>query len=179
MNQIADIRSGTTAAFEDVYYQFHEKLYYYFLKRTTDADVATELVQLTFIKLWRYRTNLSEELPLSQQLFRIARTTLIDVLRRKAQHRSFPVATDQLPELPDNSRAAQERETLNVVNRAMENLSPERKKIIQYRFNGFSNKEIAAHLSISLKTVENQVNRAIKQLRESIALILFMAISLL
>jgi RNA polymerase sigma-70 factor (ECF subfamily) len=157
-----------------VYYEFHEKLYFYFLKRTTDADVATELVQLTFIKLWRYRSHLNETLPLSQQLFRIARTTLIDVLRRKAQHRSFPVATDQLPELPDTSRVMQERETLDMVHRAMEHLSPERKKIIQYRINGFSNREIAAHLSISLKTVENQVNRAIKQLKESIALLLML-----
>lgn len=175
MDQITAIRSGTTAAFEEVYHQFHEKLYFYFLKRTNDADVATELVQLTFIKLWRYRTSLSEDLPLSQQLFRIARTTLIDVLRRKAQVRSFPVAIDQLPELPDTSRVAQERETLDQVHRAMENLSPERKKIIQYRISGFTNREIAAHLSISLKTVENQVNRAIKQLKESIALALMLA----
>ena len=172
MDQITAIRSGTVTAFEEVYYEFHEKLYFYFLKRTNDADVATELVQLTFIKLWRYRSHLNEALPLSQQLFRIARTTLIDVLRRKAQHRSFPVATDQLPELPDNSRVSQERESLDMVHRAMEHLSPERKKIIQYRINGFSNREIAAHLSISLKTVENQVNRAIKQLKESIVLLL-------
>ena len=175
MNQIAAIRSGTVTAFEEVYYTFHEKLYFYFLKRTTDADVATELVQLTFIKLWRYRCHLNEELPISQQLFRIARTTLIDVLRRKAQHRSIPVATDQLPELPDTSRVAQERETRDMMHRAMESLSPERKKIIQYRINGFSNREIAAHLSISLKTVENQVNRAIKQLKESIVLLLMLA----
>lgn len=174
MDQITAIRSGTVTAFEEVYYEFHEKLYFYFLKRTTDADVATELVQLTFIKLWRYRSHLNETLPLSQQLFRIARTTLIDVLRRKAQHRSFPVATDQLPELPDTSRVTQERETLDTVHRAMEHLSPERKKIIQYRINGFSNREIAAHLSISLKTVENQVNRAIKQLKESIVPLLML-----
>lgn len=174
MDQITAIRSGTVTAFEEVYYEFHEKLYFYFLKRTTDADVATELVQLTFIKLWRYRNHLNETLPLSQQLFRIARTTLIDVLRRKAQHRSFAVATDQLPELPDTSRVTQERETLDTVHRAMEHLSPERKKIIQYRINGFSNREIAAHLSISLKTVENQVNRAIKQLKESIVPLLML-----
>lgn len=175
MDQIAAIRSGTITAFEEMYYEFHEKLYFYFLKRTTDADVATELVQLTFIKLWRYRSHLNEELPLSQQIFRIARTTLIDVLRRKAQHRSIPVATDQLPELPDTSHVAQERETRDIMHRAIEHLSPERKKIIQYRINGFSNREIAAHLSISLKTVENQVNRAIKQLKESIALLLIIA----
>jgi RNA polymerase sigma-70 factor (ECF subfamily) len=175
VDQIAAIRSGTTAAFEEVYYAFHEKLYFYFLKRTTDADVATELVQLTFIKLWRYRSNLNEELPLSQQIFRIARTTLIDVLRHKAQHRSIPIATDQLPELPDTSHVAHERETRDMMHRAIEHLSPERKKIIQYRINGFSNREIAAHLSISLKTVENQVNRAIKQLKEAIVILLMLA----
>ncbi len=171
MDQIAAIRSGTVTVFEEVYYEFHEKLYYYFLKRTSDAGLSTELVQLTFIKLWRYRSHLNESLPLSQQLFRIARTTLIDVLRKKAQHRSIPVATDQLPELPDTSPVQQEREALHQVHQAMESLPPERKKIFQYRINGFSNREIADHLSLSLKTVENQVNRAIKQIRESMVLL--------
>ncbi|GAA0530349.1 RNA polymerase sigma factor [Chitinophaga japonensis] len=166
MHQIAAIRSGSFAVFEEVYYQFHEKLYYYFLKRTTAADVAEELVQLTFIKLWRYRSSLNEELPLSQQLFRIARTTLIDVLRRKAQQRSVSLPNHWLPETEDTTAAREERETLHLVRQAIETLPPGRKKIFQYRIDGFSNREIAARLSLSVKTVENQLNRAIKQLRE-------------
>lgn len=163
------------AVFEEVYYQFHEKLYYYFLKRTADADIAEELVQLTFIKLWRYRSHLNESLPLSQQLFRIAGTTLIDVLRRKAQERALLVNAPQLPEIVDPAGALHERETLNQVNRAMDHLPPERKKIFRYRIQGFTNQEIALGLSLSLKTVENQVNRAIKQIREAMVLLLLIA----
>jgi len=161
--------------FEEVYYQFHEKLYYYFLKRTADADIAEELVQLTFIKLWRYRSHLNESLPISQQLFRIAGTTLVDVLRRKAQEKAMLVNAPQLPETVDPARALHERETLNQVNRAVDTLPPERKKIFRYRIQGFTNREIALGLSLSLKTVENQVNRAIKQIREAMVVLLLLA----
>ncbi|HEY8917301.1 MAG TPA: sigma-70 family RNA polymerase sigma factor [Chitinophaga sp.] len=175
MERIVAIKAGSIAVFEEVYQQFHEKLYYYFLKRTAAADVAEELVQLTFIKLWRYRSHLDETLPLSQQLFRIASTTLIDVLRRKAQERTVLVDVQQLPEVADPSRHLQERETLDQVHRAMAVLPPERKKILGYRIQGLTNREIALRLSISLKTVENQVNRAIKQIREAMVLLIFFA----
>ncbi len=177
MDHVSAIKTGTVAAFEEVYYQFHEKLYYYFLKRTAAADVAEELVQLTFIKLWRYRGHLNEDFPLSQQLFRIARTTLIDVLRRKAQQRSVPMVIHQLPELEETTLALQERENLDQVHRAMESLPPERKKIFQYRIQGLTNREIAARLSLSVKTVENQVNRAIKQIKEAIVLVVLLLCS--
>lgn len=175
MERIVAIKTGSVAVFEEVYQQFHEKLYYYFLKRTASADVAEELVQLTFIKLWRYRSHLDETLPLSQQLFRIASTTLIDVLRRKAQERTVLVDVQQLPEVADTSHHLQEREAMDQVHRAMDALPPERKKIFRYRIQGFTNREIALCLSISLKTVENQVNRAIKQIREAMVLLLFFA----
>jgi len=177
LDHVSAIKSGTVAAFEEVYNEFHEKLYYYFLKRTAAADVAEELVQLTFIKLWRYRGHLNEEIPLSQQLFRIARTTLIDVLRRKAQQRAVPMAIHQLPELEETTQVHQERENLDQVHRAMENLPPERKRIFQYRIQGLTNREIATRLSLSVKTVENQINRAIKQIKEAIVLVVLLVLS--
>jgi RNA polymerase sigma-70 factor (ECF subfamily) len=39
-------------------------------------------------------------------------------------------------------------------------------KIVTYRLEGMSNKEIAGHMAISKKTVENQVNRAIKEIKK-------------
>ena len=172
MNKSDYIQPGSAAAFEKMYYQFHEKLYYYFLKRTGSADVTQELVQLTFIKVWRYFDNLDETIPLSRQIFRIARTNLVDVLRQKAQQRVVPVDPELLSPEPDMPAALIQRENMQLLHRAIELLPAERKKIFQYRINGLTNKEIAEHLSLSVKTVENHVNRAIKQIREVLVLLL-------
>lgn len=175
LNKSDYIQPGSAAAFEKMYYQFHEKLYYYFLKRTGSADITQELVQLTFIKVWRYFGQLDENIPLSRQIFRIARTTLIDVLRQKAQQRMVPVDPEMPSTEPDMSAALIHRDNMQMIHRAMESLPAERKKIFQYRINGLTNKEIAEQLSLSVKTVENQVNRAIKQIKEVLVLLLIIS----
>ncbi|MBS0029220.1 RNA polymerase sigma factor [Chitinophaga sp. 22321] len=177
MNKSDYIQPGSAAVFEKMYYEFHEKLYYYFLKRTGSADITQELVQLTFIKAWRYFDHFDENIPVARQLFRIARTTLIDVLRQKAQQRSVPVDPEMPSAEPDMSTGLIYRDNMQLIHRAMESLPAERKRIFQYRINGLTNKEIAEELSLSVKTVENQVNRAIKQIRE--VLVLLCIISLL
>jgi RNA polymerase sigma-70 factor (ECF subfamily) len=45
-------------------------------------------------------------------------------------------------------------------------LPPVRKKIIDLKINGYSNKEIASQLTITVKTVENNINSAYKELRK-------------
>ncbi|WP_315822591.1 RNA polymerase sigma factor [Paraflavitalea speifideaquila] len=75
--------NGSEVSFETVYYTYRDKLYFYFLKRIKDQSVCKDLVQDTFIKLWRYRASLRTDLSLSLQIFRIAKTSLIDVLKNK------------------------------------------------------------------------------------------------
>lgn len=164
---ITDIRSGCEKAFLLVYRQFHEKLYFYFLQKTRSEDVSEELVQLTFIKLWQYRQNLNTQLPISQQLFRIAKTTLIDVLRKKAANRLVSIDMVSPFDVVDEENAPQYEHRLEQVQESLYHLPPMQQKIVTYRLEGMSNKEIAGHMAISKKTVENQVNRAIRQIRKN------------
>jgi RNA polymerase sigma-70 factor (ECF subfamily) len=163
---VTGIRSGCEKAFLLVYRQYHEKLYFYFLQKTRSEDVSEELVQLTFIKLWQYRQSLNTQLPISQQLFRIAKTTLIDVLRKKAANRL--VSMDVVPPLDvvDEENIPHDERQLELVQESLYHLPPMQQKIVTYRLEGMSNKEIAGHMAISKKTVENQVNRAIKEIKK-------------
>jgi RNA polymerase sigma-70 factor (ECF subfamily) len=145
------------------------------MKKTQSVEIAEELVQLTFIKLWRSRRHLREDLPISQQLFRIAKTTLIDLLRSKAALREVPLQqlgtmdiADEAPP-PDNYR-------LTLVRESISQLPPMRKKIMAFRLEGLSNQEIADTLSISRKTVENHLNRAVREIREMHPFLVLVAI---
>jgi RNA polymerase sigma factor (sigma-70 family) len=164
---ITDIRSGCEKTFLLAYRQFHEKLYFYFLQKTRSEDVSEELVQLTYIKLWQYRQNLSTQLPLSQQLFRIAKTTLIDVLRKKAANRLVSVDNVSQFDVVEEENSHHDEQRVALVQESLYYLPPMQRQIVTYRLEGMSNKEIAGHLAISKKTVENQVNRAIREIKKN------------
>lgn len=164
---ISSIQSGSETAFRRVYDEFHQKLYSYFLHKTKSGDTSGELVQLTFIKLWRFRGNLDPVVELSPQIFRIARTSLIDLLRKNAAARYVSLELVALPEIPEEPEVLlQENDPLDAIRETIAQLPPERRKIITWRLEGLSNTEIAHQLSISKKTVENQLNRALRDIRK-------------
>jgi hypothetical protein len=80
---IQQIQSGNSKSFEQVYHIYHTRLYYYVLKHTRSTYLSEEAVQLTFIKMWENRRQLSPHFDLSVQLFRIARSITIDLLRKE------------------------------------------------------------------------------------------------
>jgi len=176
---ITDIRSGCEKAFLLVYRQYHKKLYFYFLQKTRSVEVSEELVQLTYIKLWQYRKNLNTQLPIPQQLFRIAKTTLVDVLRKKAANRLIPIENVTQFEVVDEETSLHNEHQVALVHESLYHLPPMQRKIVTFRLEGMSNKEIAGHMAISQKTVENQVNRAIKEIRKKANLSVILLIALL
>lgn len=171
------------STFKTIFDSHHLKLFHYFLKKTKSAELSEELVQETFIKLWRFRANLQPELPLDIQIFRIARTTCIDLLRRNARSRVAFVATDDLERVADQREWAQEKEEapegVSRIRGVLSHLSPMRRRIIEQRLEGFSNQEIAANLSISKKTVENQLNRAFSDIKRLAGVPLFLVVTIL
>ena len=164
---ITSIRNGDDLAFRQAYDLFHEKLYAYFLHKTKSVDISEELVQLTFIKLWRYRSRLNDTLQISWQIFRIAKTSLIDILRSHAQTRTVSMQSLAYHEIAEEASPppAEDRQ-LSALLDSLAHLSPMRRRIISFRLEGLSNKEIADSLSISKKTVENQINRAVREIRK-------------
>lgn len=184
-----ELQRGCETTFRKIYDDHHQKLYGYFLKKTHSGDLSEELVQETFIKLWRYRANLNSELPLSIQLFRIARTACIDLLRKNARSPLALVTTENLIETADQRSwvdepargdgAAEAMDGLSRVRSVLGKLSPMRRRIIEQRLEGFSNQEIAANLSISKKTVENQLNRAFSEIKKLAGVPLFLILLIL
>jgi RNA polymerase sigma-70 factor (ECF subfamily) len=171
--QVKALQNDSMECFKTVYAQFHAKLYHFIYNRTQSSYLAQEVVQLTFIKFWVNRSRLSLELTVDIQLYRIARTILIDELRKetvKSKYSEWLINTaDQSYE--DNQTA--DKDTLRHIYTAMENLPAMRKKVFKLsRIQGFSYKQIAGLLSISPKTVENHIAKAIKQLRSAISMFL-------
>lgn len=173
---ISALQQGSETAFRELFQSLHEKLYFFFLQKTRSVAASEELVQLTFIKIWRFRQTLDTELPVSQQLFRIGRTCMIDWLRSEAANRTVPLETIPSPIIPETPAVLHEEDPLEVLQETLAALPPMRRKIITCRLQGLTNKEIADQLAISRKTVENQVNRAVRDIRRFHAQATFLAL---
>jgi len=172
MEYITELTSGCLQTFQSVYRLYNQKLYAYILKKTNSEYMAEEVVQLTFIRLWEKRKNLSAEYSISAQIFKMAGTILIDQLRKEAisqKHLSIVETESAQPGTQDLD--------LEILEQAIEQMAPVRKKVFKLsKLDGYSYKEIAELLSISPKTVENHMSKALKQLRAAFSSIISLAI---
>ncbi|MRG47921.1 sigma-70 family RNA polymerase sigma factor [Chitinophaga sp. SYP-B3965] len=174
MIEIAALRQGSEPVFEQVFHAYQDKLYGYFLKHTRSNMLSEELVQNTFIKLWDYRTGLNEDLELSAQIFRIARTCMIDQIRERKSRKRLTDAYEQeiiqLQQLLQESNIDYKLQLQKEISR----MPPVRKKVfLLNKVNGLSHKEIAGLLSISPRTVETHIHKALQQLRKAMLSILY------
>ena len=165
-NILHHIRTGDIASFRTAYQHYHNKLYFYALKHTRSPWLAEEIVQITFIKLWENRTTLSPDHSLSPQIFRIAKSTMIDLLRKEIRRTDHHIALGE--ETPTSETLdLSGKEDLRQVYDTIEQMAPVRQKVFKLsRLEGLSHKEISKQLSISPKTVENHIGRALRQLKD-------------
>lgn len=182
MTLITDIKKGDQVAFQAVYDLFHIKLFHYYLKRTRTEEGAKDLTQQAFIKLWQSRHTLSEAHTLDAQLFTIANSVYIDHLRKQATERRYQYQLED--DLDEQSslvyHAHRDYETADYLHAVSEDLPPVRKNVFILKVDkGYSNKEIAEKLSVSIKTVEDHYSKALKHVRSIVMIATFLRIVLL
>ena len=165
---IEEIKEGNAIAFEHLYHLNKEKLLAYFLKKTNSVEAAKDLMQTTFFKLWQYRKSLSADYLPEQQLFYIARTVFIDHLRKES--RQYKIKKS-IKEAAIEKQAADYIYSFDAETRLQNILSemPQlRRTVFQlHRVEGYSYKEIAEMLQIPVKSVDNNLAKALKHLRNA------------
>lgn len=171
--------------FEVIYHRFFAKVFRFLLRHTADHQEAEDLAHDVFLKFWRYRDRFSSEIPSDAQLLHIARQTVINRYRREALKRE--AITQQNPTYWTSTDEAElgvrEADVAEALQEALNCLPPKRREIFEKsRFQVMSYDEIATDMGISKSTVENQMVKALKFLRERLAhlsyLLLLMAVGL-
>ncbi len=168
MYSIEALHAGDENAFKAFYELHYAQLYGFVLKHTDDQQLAEDLVQQAFIKLWQKRTSIYSALAFKSYLFTTARNLVIDEYHRKlAEQEAQLVFKDLLQTTPSEEV---HQTILQEINAAIEALPPKRRRIFEmHKLEGLSHREIAAALSISISTVEKQMVAAMKTLREKLS----------
>jgi len=164
---INDLKQGSVEAFKAAFSFYHSRLHNFIYSKTGSAYYANEVTQMTFIKLWEYRESLSEEWQLSTQIFRIAKTTLIDVLRQTESERLKLEGFSKSGSVEVSDNLPMETHDVNIIWQMItEKMPPMRKKVFSLRIEQqLSYKEISSVLSISLKTVNKHMELALPKVR--------------
>ena len=140
-----------------------------FVRNETEAE---DIVQEFFASLWEKRASLSELDSVGPYLRRAVRNRSLNYLRDRKR---IPIDDGEVPETVPAAPAAQTLETAELgarIHRAINQL-PERCRLVftMSKVEEMSHREIAQSLDISTKTVENQMTRAYRYLRQWLALL--------
>ena len=158
---------GNPIAFEQMFRSQYENLCNYALRIMNDRDEAEEMVQEVFVKIWDKREKLEIKLSLKSYLYKAVYHTCLN--RLKQMKKSKTGLPDYLPQDLSEQGNMMMQELEKNIGRAIEKL-PEQCRIIfkLSRFEELKYAEIAEHLNLSVKTVENQMGKALRVLRNEL-----------
>jgi RNA polymerase sigma-70 factor (ECF subfamily) len=166
------IRAGDERALELVFRAHFAGMAIFVQRFVYAADVAEELVQDIFLKLWTKRQQLADIESLKTYLYRASRNQALNHLRRLKLERRWQEEHGGEDEPVANIGAdeeATEQELSQAVQEAIGRLPPRcREVFLLSRDGGLTYAEIARTLDISVKTVETQMGRALKALRTAL-----------
>ncbi|MDO6802002.1 RNA polymerase sigma-70 factor [Wenyingzhuangia sp. 1_MG-2023] len=165
---IKRVKNSDQQAFQILYNYYFSKVYA-FLNSLNLSMYADDVVQETFVILWNKRESLDLEKSFESYLFTIAKNLALKSLKKQVvyQLEESALFLEQNIDLVENDAFTEDSEKLcsDILSKL-----PERAKHVfeLKRMYGWSTDQIAEHLNISPKTVENHMNRALGILKKEV-----------
>lgn len=165
---IKELKKGNSNAYTFLVEKYNQKLCVYAFSLTHDYDLAQDIVQNVFIRLWHQRTKLKNEFVIQRFLYKLIYNEFIDQYRKMKStmvlEKKYIDALDTIIEDTDKSRIER---LINLVKKEIENLPPKCKQtFLLSKQDGLTNIEISEYLNVSIKTVEAQITKAFSIIRE-------------
>lgn len=143
-------------------------MYSYAFTILKDEADAEEITQVVFMKLWEKRGSVSADTSLKAYLYRMVHNDCMNLLKHKSVVLKFQKEKTYIMknESEDGGKKILSSQLENKLSHALRELPEQCRTIFQLsRFEDLKYREIAEHLGISEKTVENQMGKALKLLR--------------
>ncbi|MDX1444551.1 RNA polymerase sigma-70 factor [Lishizhenia sp.] len=165
------VEAITSQTLESWFNQYYESLARYAYTMVKRQEVAEDIVQKLFIKLWEKRKELEIKGQTKSYLYSAVHNASLNHLnsaKRKNSHRE--VEEDySLSGSERTDSGIESKELEQTIELAMQTLPPKCREVFQLsRQEQLSYKEIADQLNISTKTVENQMGKALKLMRSAL-----------
>lgn len=162
------LSAGEERAFRKLYDHYAEKVYSVALLHLKQPELAEDLVQSVFLKLWESRADLGEVQSFAGWFYTLARNMIISSLRKQGTQASYLDFLRQrqglLPINPDQDFARKEQ--LQLIRRGVQQLSAQQRTAFTLQCDeGLSYKIIGERMGISPNTVRVHLFKAMESLR--------------
>lgn len=169
---IIKLKNGEEEAFEVLFWKYNTHIYHFVYSLLYDKSLAEDLTQNVFLKIWEKHESIDLEQNFDSYLFTIARNLVYKETEKRLLSEGLTEMLEK--QLSDGDTLMEEKidaESLReYIDSLIEELPPARREIFRLsRKEHLSYKEIALRLSISEKTVETQLNRALHFLRDKLS----------
>ena len=165
------LKGGNQLAFSIVYKMYAAQTFSLAFKYLLNKELAEDAVQNLFLKLWLKKEEIDETKPINRYLFTMLKNDLLNTLRdSKKNIYLLEDCLSMVLELEDNSQNENlKQEQMNIIQQALEQLSPQRRKVFEMIVSGkYSNQEIADKLNLSINTIKFQYSQSLKQIRATV-----------
>jgi RNA polymerase sigma-70 factor (family 1) len=165
------VSCGDVGAFEEVVGRCWQRTFVFAQYLTHDSDVANDVAQETFARLWERRRKWDPSGSVQSWLFRTARNYIISEVRKeqvreKWVRRSSHEVVDRPPTPLEEVEV---RDTLDEIGLAIAALTPRRREaFILFHVQGLSYRESAEVMSVRPQTVANYLQAALEDLRQAL-----------
>lgn len=170
-HQIADkdawieIQKGNKMLYEGIFRQYYQMLCAFAISKLKDGELAEEIVQEVFVKLWEKREQL-EVSNFKSYLFSSVNNTVLNHFKHQKVRREHAAEMKVVQEEAVEDSEVEYNELQLKINALIADMPEARQKVFKLvKIEGKKYKEVAEELGISVKTVENQMGSALKFLR--------------
>ncbi|WP_308746741.1 RNA polymerase sigma-70 factor [uncultured Bacteroides sp.] len=166
------IKESDIKAFEDLFRCYYFPLCCYAAGITGQMEVAEEIVEELFYVLWKEREHLQIFQSVKSYLYRATRNQSLQYCEHEEvrnRHRESVLATSASEQPTDPHQQMEYEELQKFINNTLDKLPVRRRQIFEmHRMEGRKYSEIAARLSLSVKTVEAEMTKALRTLRKEV-----------
>ncbi|MEL5895401.1 RNA polymerase sigma-70 factor [Bacteroides sp. GD17] len=169
---LAKIKEGDIKAFEEIFRRYYSPLCWYAAGITGTMESAEEIVEELFYVLWKNRAELQVLQSVKSYLYRSVRNEAVQYCEHqevKERYRASVLAKPEPGYSSDPHCQMEYKELQALVQQILGKLPLRRRQIFEmHREKGMKYAEIATELSLSVKTVEAEMTKALRALRNEI-----------
>jgi len=167
---VMQLKKGSYKAFDVLYKTYFDLLYGYVFRLIRSHRSTQEVVQNTFVKIWRNRENLDTDLSFKAYVFKIAKNDILNDLRKSV---SNPVFEDYLSYSEHEKMSIHAEQEFDIemfnllLNKAKSKLSPRQAEVFELiKEEGLTPTETAQKLSLPEQVVYNYLSQSLSILRK-------------
>ncbi|MEJ5996269.1 RNA polymerase sigma-70 factor [Pedobacter sp. Du54] len=171
---LAKIATGDQRAFTILFNHYHRDILSFSIKLTKSEELALEIVQDVFLKVWSFRAKLVEIESFGGYLSRMVRNHCLNALRDLERKKRLGVQMDidasefsQTLGYDPIHQQLDYKSAMHMLNDALDHLAPQQRQVYQLcHLDGLKYEEAALAMGISKETVRGHMKKALAIIRE-------------